>query len=589
MSREAIQVPTPRYPYRKDSWRELFKVFDSSQAILARDIDPHSDVIYILPRDLDRGHDIWGENGFVTIGDETVYYDSLHLHAPDSSRTISPYQAKGEVQEYRLSLSRQDLQSKEVLDVTREGVETRIRKPLLLRENLLTTKDVDFPFDEIDNLPDEDYSLVGQVRVSGVWHPFVLQGNGGERNIHLFTNADNPLTSVILSPNGITFYGANIEKGEVTYYSTPLEKELVVPSSLDVLYEGELVIKSGEIVSSEVSEYNLSSEGSLTISWNTTKAREIEVDYFRDRVIELRDCIRGYNTPSFPHRKGSLVCGFVMAEHHNNLSDSIIKTEDYTRFLSETLTELEGLGVEKNSECPNGSFSYEVIEEEDENQGPLVRFTLSSDNANGNRLYFGDGLSERNVDVVDHQYARGAQFAPTAVFYNDLCEEYVSEGDDILADIDLDALNLPIIPAVNLDFGAFEFDFSPIDFPDFLPADFEGVDLGEIGGVPSFISIGPDIFTQIPSTIHFDPISIPTLVDFQYNGPTQIGFGDFSMPTMISIVGMPTEIQLTGISIPTQVVFTGNSVPSQISVSLSIAVDTSAISGNCFKLVPCSV
>jgi hypothetical protein len=69
-------IPSPIYPLAIDNDYTLFSTHNSSQSVLAEDLDKIADIITIVPQDAN-AQDMWADNGFVTIKDELIYYDSV--------------------------------------------------------------------------------------------------------------------------------------------------------------------------------------------------------------------------------------------------------------------------------------------------------------------------------------------------------------------------------------------------------------------------------------------------------------------------------------------------------------------------------
>lgn len=65
--------PIPRYPLALDNDFTLFEVFNTSEAPLSTDNDAWAAEISIVPQD----REMWGENGFLNLSDELIYYDGV--------------------------------------------------------------------------------------------------------------------------------------------------------------------------------------------------------------------------------------------------------------------------------------------------------------------------------------------------------------------------------------------------------------------------------------------------------------------------------------------------------------------------------
>ena len=66
--------PNPLYPNKYDSDDTLFLVFNTSEAVLAKDNAPWSDEIEIRPSE---GDELWSNNGFANIDGELFYYNNV--------------------------------------------------------------------------------------------------------------------------------------------------------------------------------------------------------------------------------------------------------------------------------------------------------------------------------------------------------------------------------------------------------------------------------------------------------------------------------------------------------------------------------
>lgn len=69
-------IPKSVYPVSIDSDYTLFKTFNSTQSILAEDVTVEATEIAIVPKIANEA-DVWANNGFVTIEDEIIYYDTV--------------------------------------------------------------------------------------------------------------------------------------------------------------------------------------------------------------------------------------------------------------------------------------------------------------------------------------------------------------------------------------------------------------------------------------------------------------------------------------------------------------------------------
>ncbi len=69
-------IPKPVYPLALDSDYTLFASRNSSQSSLTKDVSESDDSIHISPQSANAA-ELWPDNGFITIKDELIYYDSV--------------------------------------------------------------------------------------------------------------------------------------------------------------------------------------------------------------------------------------------------------------------------------------------------------------------------------------------------------------------------------------------------------------------------------------------------------------------------------------------------------------------------------
>jgi len=77
--------PNPLYPAKYDSDHTLFLVFNTSEALLAKDNSPWSDEIEIRPSE---GDEIWSDNGFANIDGELFYYNNVEKKLVNGEKRV---------------------------------------------------------------------------------------------------------------------------------------------------------------------------------------------------------------------------------------------------------------------------------------------------------------------------------------------------------------------------------------------------------------------------------------------------------------------------------------------------------------------
>jgi len=70
------QIPKPSYPIALDSDYTLFHVYNSTQSVLTLNLSAEDDIIHLSPKSAN-DPEVWGDNGFVKIEEELIYYDSV--------------------------------------------------------------------------------------------------------------------------------------------------------------------------------------------------------------------------------------------------------------------------------------------------------------------------------------------------------------------------------------------------------------------------------------------------------------------------------------------------------------------------------
>ena len=253
---------------------------------------------------------------------------------------------------------------------------------------------------------------------------------------------------------------------------------------------------------------------------------------------------------------GIMVRGFVVAEHHNQIVDSILKTEDFVgeNFSVDKTTldfrirclQLEPVCNDDHN-CPDISFQFEIDEDASNNcEGTVVLFNVGIiGNFNSYRLDFGDGNFTTSDQIGTHTYAPSTKIDPVVTVINDNCEIIQTpvsrdNPEEPTPEIIPDVFEIPI-PEVP--------EFPTILIPDcdipettltFPPLIQPCIDLGPIGpiaiNIPSIIIIEP----PIPSEITFGPVDIPTIISFENPEFPTVSFEDPPGFVPISFVDPPS-------------------------------------------------
>lgn len=226
------------------------------------------------------------------------------------------------------------------------------------------------------------------------------------------------------------------------------------------------------------------------------------------KVNKLKNCARnlgGETTKT--NKKCSWIRSYVVAEHHNQLVDAMLNTENFIGFnfdprqetLDWRIRNLEALQIIfDDHQCPDITFTFNIIENDDV-AGILAEYLIEL-NPPGLiatvRIDFGDGQSSIQLEG-QHRYAVNARIDPVITITNDTCtliqtpteRSNPAEPPPIIEEVfDIPIPEVPEFP---------DFTFVPCDVPEpdiqLPPLVFPCISLeGQIGPLPSVIE-GPDI------------------------------------------------------------------------------------------------
>jgi PKD repeat protein len=326
------------------------------------------------------------------------------------------------------------------------------------------------------------------------------------------------------------------------------------------------------------------------------------------KVFRLKRCARnlGGKTTKF-NKAGTMVRGFVIAEHHNQLATTAINIERLIGSLCDgsapnsldcilSLLESQSACID-DFNCPDVTFDFEIDENATNNcDGTVAIFNVTIDGSFTNfRIDFGDGNSSTQ-QTGTHTYAPGSKIDPVVIVSNDKCEivqtpsdrSLESEPQTNVQDEPFD-IPLPVIP-----------DFPILDLPDIITPSttltlpeivFPCLDIATLSIPPVNISIPdtnvnvsiPDINLSIPSVISIifeDPPSFPPIEFGEIPSFPPIEFGEF--PSIPSIQFAEVSVVFSAISFenfPTIPPIEFGEIPSfpPIEVNVSIPSEISVI------------
>jgi hypothetical protein len=273
-----------------------------------------------------------------------------------------------------------------------------------------------------------------------------------------------------------------------------------------------------------------------------------------DRVFKLKACARNLGgSETVFNKKGTWVRSYVVAEHHNQIVDTILKIEDFVGFNFDPRTDtldwrirnLQELSVIfDDHDCPDINFTFNITES-DPVSGVVSDYLVEISEPgtfNTFRLDFGDGTSTTTDLSGTHRYAVNSIIDPVVTIQNDRCQ---------IIQTPIERLNPTEPPPQVID----EFDI-PIpevpDFPDFtfVPCDVPEADIslppivfpcisieGQIGPIPSSIE-GPDL----PSVIVIETPGLPSVIAIESDIPSVIILDPPIPPTIVIDPPIPPTI-----------------------------------------------
>lgn len=313
------------------------------------------------------------------------------------------------------------------------------------------------------------------------------------------------------------------------------------------------------------------------------------------KVVKLKGCARqvGGDKTKF-NKKGTWIRSYVVAEHHNQLVDAILKTQDFIgrnfdprqQTLDWRIRNLQALQVIFDDySCPDINFTFNIIED-DPVGGVLAEYLIEitpPGSISSFRLDFGDGDFTTTTLEGEHRYALNARIDPVVRVSNDKCQiiqtpiersNPAEPPPDISRDFDIPIPEVPEFP---------DFTFVPCEVPEpdinVPPLVVPCISLeGQIGPLPSVI-VGPNInlvsnvtitsnnpinITQsvvqiiggenipniiiidppIPPTIIIDPPIPPTIVIVPPQSNITIDLDITDMPRLEVDWGTPPEMEV---------------------------------------------
>jgi len=300
------------------------------------------------------------------------------------------------------------------------------------------------------------------------------------------------------------------------------------------------------------------------------------------KVTKLKDCARelGGNASKW-NKKGEWVRSYVVAEHHNQLVDVILKMQDFTginfderqRTLDWRIRNLEALEVIFDDfACPNVDFTFNTVEIDNE-QGILATYSIEIEGVGANtfRLDFGDGEFTTTALSGTHQYAINARIDPVVTVVNDKCQiiqtpivrdNPAEPPPPVIEEFEIPVPEFPPVPDftfIPCDVPEPELNFPPLVLPCADVPSATNVEIGDIsipsqittitGNIPSNITIDnvPSIIVfdpPVPPTIIIDPPIPPTIVIVPPESEVSITLNAEDLPSLQVDWGAPPEMEV---------------------------------------------
>ena len=154
--------------------------------------------------------------------------------------------------------------------------------------------------------------------------------------------------------------------------------------------------------------------GYATISGEVLYYENVSIDQYTGKVNALLNCLRNIGGKKSKYNAAGVdIRGFVMSEHHNQLSRAIVNTENFIGYTEnpdqKTLDwRIRNLAAQSqvtdDSDCPDVTFNYTV-----KSTSPVTGTTISYaveivGNVTSFALDFGDGVIETNNLIGTHTY-----------------------------------------------------------------------------------------------------------------------------------------------------------------------------------------
>jgi hypothetical protein len=270
------------------------------------------------------------------------------------------------------------------------------------------------------------------------------------------------------------------------------------------------------------------------------------------KVIKLKNCMRQLGGDKSKHQKDkSWIRSYVIAEHHNQLVDCMLKTQNFVGYNYDPRTEtldwrirnLQALDIVFDDfNCPDVTFSYKITENSSVTGILINYFIIANTSVTFSfRLDFGDGHYTTTDLTGTHRYSINASIDPVLTVSNDQCQ--IVQGSQapiaITTPFEIpipELIPIPDFTVVPCDVPEVDIKLPPLVMPCFSTS--AGFSIGDIN-IPSQVTITP---INIPSTVTFENVpSVPSIIYVEPPVPPTIIIDPPIPPTIVIV---PPESQI---------------------------------------------
>ncbi len=321
------------------------------------------------------------------------------------------------------------------------------------------------------------------------------------------------------------------------------------------------------------------------------------------KVYKLKKCARNLGGSATKHSPaGTWVRSYVVAEHHNQLVDAILKTEDFIGYnfdpriatLDWRIRNLEALEVIFDDySCPDVTFTWNITEN-NPTTGILAEYLIeiTTTGATGGvsfRLDFGDGDYTTSSLAGTHRYALNTTVDPVLTISNDKCQlittpverENPAEPPVTVDEVfDIAIPETPTVPDFNVvpcnvpepELNQPPFVFPCISLEGTTGSVIEGPDINLVSHV-LIESTNPVNITQSVVTIEGGPINIPSIIFV--DAPPTIVIDPPIPPTIVIVPDSNVALSLNAHDMPSLDVNWG-SIP-EMNIALTMPTRTKRV------------